>query len=131
MGVDCVFVAENRKNITIQELQDDTSSGKFPGGCGEFNEARGFIHKLEQPVYAYCWVELENDLLIIHDGCRWRAGFGDDYKTTMLQYLKQRCGGRVGLFADSWYEYELDTAEEVTKAFSEEWPQGPPPPDTA
>ena len=138
MGLDCVFVAENREGVTIQDLQGDISLGKFPGGRGvlkkthDFFECRYFTeypkYEIELPSFAYCQIELVSDLIVIYDGCRYNPGFRDDYKVKMLQYLKGRFGGRVGLFAnDSWIFADLESVKEVVEVVGEEWPQAPPP----
>lgn len=109
------FVAENVSGLTIQGLEQDSLEGNFPGGTGRFREEDGNFW-LENPVFAYCYIEFINDLAIIHDRC-----YDDqiDYQVKMLSYLKKVCGGKVGV----WSEYFLDTddapntAEKITKEY--------------
>ena len=106
MGTDCIFVAENRNGVTIQHFSEKSSVREFPGGRGSFDlnddrdSVHGYCYELEDPVFAYCWVEFVNDLVIISDGCRYWSNV-EAYQTRMLQYLKVLCGGRVGVWPDT------------------------------
>ena len=122
MGVDCVFVAENLRGITIQDIEQDSLQGEFPGGKGKFFKNLNFDSRLDidQPVTAYCDIEFVNDLLVIHDGCR--LGSNRSYQLKMIEYLKRKCGGQAGVWGDN--DLEIDEDYHKTSTFNKEgWMQ--------
>lgn len=128
MGVDCIFVAENRNKVTIADFEADALSGKFPGGSGRFIKSCYVDYDLEQPLYAYCYIGFVNDLVAVHDGCRYGSD-RDSYQKPMLAYLQEKCGGRAGVWTDICDpigDCDFDTSEKITKAFDfngGNWPQ--------
>ena len=130
MGVDCVFVAENRKKVGISAFERDVKTGKFPGGSGRFIKDDLGLLWLEQPTHAYCHVDFVGDLVVVGDGCRY---YGQDarshkvfrkYQLKMLGYLKKICGGLAGVWADNDEEIdeESTTAADIIKIHGTKWP---------
>lgn len=132
MGVDCEFIAENKNRITLADIEKDSLAGKFPAGTGKIIEEKRAIGSRPMPSgfriddgrWGICFLEIRNDLVIVHDGCRLESEHRE-YQQQMVDYLRKKCGGRAGLFPDiSDVPETYDTAEKITAVCKSETPHG-------
>lgn len=106
MSIDSMLIAENINKINIHHFQNDVNYGSYPGGMDNF-KLEGIHHVLKNPKWAYNWINIHDDFIVIHDGARY--GQAPDsiigiYIISFVEYLHKRCGGKVWYTGDNAWD---------------------------